>query len=201
MPFDWRGLEPVRLRVDTRELQGVAAALAAWPEATTRALREVLERHGGRVSERVRENLSGTVLGVRSGRLRGSWVAGMVDDLSWAGHSRIGYGALWERGYTARAGIYPARAKAVPRQRGKGQRWVLDAARPELPAGDVAKLSPGVWRLTASTGAKSYPMVWVRTRGGYRAPRPWAQPALDAQHPEFVREVNRTVVKVWTWLT
>ncbi len=185
MPFEWTVLEPVRLRVDTRGLRGVELALAMWPDAARKALRRALQETGAEINEAIRENLSGKVLGRRSGRLLGSWVSGMVDDLTWAGHSRVGYGALWERGFTQRAGIFPVRLL------GGG---VVGP----LPEGTPTKRGPGDWVFVGTAG-KQYPMAWRHTKGGYRAPRPWAEPAMRQVQPSFVRRVNAAVARVMTF--
>lgn len=185
MAFEWTVLEPVRLQVDTRELRGVASALAMWPDATGKAMRTALLETGAEINEAIRENLSGKVLGRRSGRLLGSWVSGMVSDLEWAGHSRVGYGALWERGFVQRAGIFPVRllggGKVGP-----------------LPEGTPTKRGPGDWVFVGTAG-KQYAMAWRRTKGGQRGPRPWAEPAMRAVQPSFVRRVNAAVVRVMTF--
>jgi hypothetical protein len=200
--WKWDVLEPVQVKVDARELQALGLALRVLPDRTIEIMGPIVRRHGRQIDEEVAANLSGRVLNVRSGEGRGSWEGGMTGPMSWEGENEQGYMSLWETGFTASPGHFPARGKRVVGKwvPGKDSKLitVIDEMNPGLPSGTIEKRGPGDWWMHAS--GKAYPMVWLRTTGGPRAARPWAQPALDAVTPGFLQDVHRGLVHVWTGL-
>lgn len=172
--MNWSSLQPVTMRIDASDLNRWRVAVSLWFPSIKAAVRRVLEWTGYEVDQIIDKNLSGGVLNERSGRLRSSWQSGMVDDLAWAGHSRIGYGALWEEGFTQKPGRFPVRAKFS----GRGANRVTDADFDKgLPEGSFDK-DPATkqWYLVAGSG-KRIPIVWRWTKGGKRGPKRWAAPA------------------------
>jgi len=197
MAFSWDVLQPVQVKVDTRHLLALGASLAAMPRRTAAVMGPIVRHYGQRVDEEVDRNLSGRVLNVRSGEGRGSWTSGMTGPTSWEGENEVGYLALWETGFTASPGHFPARGQRVPGKAGK-LITVLDEANVGLPAGTIEKRGPGDWWMHAT--GKAYPMVWLSTKGGPRPARRWAGKALEVVEPEFLRAVSQGLVQVWTGL-
>lgn len=116
-----RSLDPVLLDLtfDARQLGEMAAALRrAGSETAKKLTEEVIWPFGRRVYAGAYQNLSGTVLDVQTGRLRGS-LTKAEHHLEIMIESDVFYGALWESQYADASRCRPWLAPALEAEGGE----------------------------------------------------------------------------------
>lgn len=128
-PFDQHDLSPVRVVVDAGELERVVALIERLGDRGRAVAAEVVEQFATRVYKGARSNLSGPVLAVRTGRLRGALAMSVEPGLlAREIEDDVFYGAVHE-GTEEEPGAHPWMAPAVAEAGGvKGFADALETA-------------------------------------------------------------------------
>lgn len=109
--------------IDPGDLPMMAALMNAFPAELERRLGPVVKKHGEETSADVRENLSGKMLNVQTGRLHGSWAEMMPDPLTYEAETDVFYGWLWHAGHHEPNGVYPLTGGRTVQFRTGHGRW------------------------------------------------------------------------------
>lgn len=97
MPYEQKTNQAVGVSFNIEGHEELLRDLRQAPEAVKGKVTIFIHGHGQKVWEKARLNLSGQVLQVQTGRLRGSWVQ-LAQPLYWEAQSDVFYGAIHEAG-------------------------------------------------------------------------------------------------------
>lgn len=97
MPFNQHDLDPVGVTIDIDDLIELRRDLERASDQVKEHVTKAIHAFGGEVYDAAKANLTGEVLQVRTGRLRGAWVQ-RKDDLAWLAEDDVFYGAIHEAG-------------------------------------------------------------------------------------------------------
>jgi hypothetical protein len=126
MAFNQHDLTPIGIRIDATGFADLLRDLEKAPQEVKDATTKEIHAIGGKLYDKAKENLSGGVLQVQTGRLKGSWVEAR-HPLYWEAQSDVFYGAIHE------AGNYPWLAPAFEQLGGEDA--VIAAVRKGLDSG------------------------------------------------------------------
>lgn len=97
MAFDQHSLDPVGVTVRINDMPDLMRDLERASDVVKDEVTKAIHAWGGKVYDAAQTNLSGEVLQVQTGRLKGAWVE-QRDPLFWAAQDDVFYGAIHEEG-------------------------------------------------------------------------------------------------------